>query len=48
MTLSADTIWSFRSPYSYLATRRYAALTQQYDFEIALWWLQQDGREKRK
>lgn len=36
MTLTADLFWSFRSPYSYLATRRYVALTEQYDLEIAL------------
>ena len=36
MTLHADLFWSFRSPYSYLATRRYVALTEQYDLEIAL------------
>ena len=36
MTLKADLFWSFRSPYSYLATRRYRALTEEYDLEIAL------------
>lgn len=36
MTLSADVFWSFRSPYSYLATRRYRALTEQYDLAINL------------
>jgi 2-hydroxychromene-2-carboxylate isomerase len=36
MGLAADLFWSFRSPYSYLATRRYRALTEQYDLEIAL------------
>lgn len=36
MTLSADLFWSFRSPYSYLATRRYRALTEQYDLTINL------------
>ncbi len=35
-TLSADVFWSFRSPYSYLAARRYRALTQEYDLNIAL------------
>lgn len=35
-TLRADLYWSFRSPYSYLATARYRALTQDYDLEIAL------------
>ena len=34
MTLKADVYWSFRSPYSYLATRRYVALTQEYDLQI--------------
>lgn len=34
MTLYADVYWSFRSPYSYLATRRYVALTEQYDLKI--------------
>ncbi|MEH6756747.1 MAG: DsbA family protein [Parasphingorhabdus sp.] len=34
MTLQADVYWSFRSPYSYLATRRYVALTQTYDLQI--------------
>ncbi len=36
MTLTADLFWSFRSPYSYLATRRYVALTERYDLDIAL------------
>lgn len=36
MTLSADVFWSFRSPYSYLATRRYRALTEEYDLAINL------------
>jgi 2-hydroxychromene-2-carboxylate isomerase len=36
MGLVADLFWSFRSPYSYLATRRYRALTEAYDLEIAL------------
>ncbi len=36
MPLTADLFWSFRSPYSYLATRRYVALTERYDLEIAL------------
>lgn len=34
MTLQADVYWSFRSPYSYLATRRYVALTEKYDLHI--------------
>ncbi|QLC24278.1 2-hydroxychromene-2-carboxylate isomerase [Parasphingopyxis algicola] len=36
MTLHADLYWSFRSPYSYLATRRYRALTESHDIDIAL------------
>jgi 2-hydroxychromene-2-carboxylate isomerase len=36
MTLTADIFWSFRSPYSYLATRRYVALTQKYDLVLNL------------
>lgn len=36
MTLTADLFWSFRSPYSYLATRRYRALTDEHDLEINL------------
>lgn len=36
VTLSADLFWSFRSPYSYLATRRYRALMEQYDLTITL------------
>jgi 2-hydroxychromene-2-carboxylate isomerase len=36
MRLHADVFWSFRSPYSYLATRRYVALTEQYDLTINL------------
>lgn len=35
-TLRADLYWSFRSPYSYLATARYRALTEHYDLTIAL------------
>lgn len=34
MPLEADVYWSFRSPYSYLATARYVALTQEYDLQI--------------
>ncbi len=34
MTLFADLFWSFRSPYSYLATKRYRALASEYDVEI--------------
>ena len=36
MGLQADVFWSFRSPYSYLATRRYRALQEQYDLTINL------------
>lgn len=36
MTLHADLFWSFRSPYSYLATARYRALADRYDLAIAL------------
>jgi 2-hydroxychromene-2-carboxylate isomerase len=36
MGLQADVFWSFRSPYSYLATRRYSALAEQYDLTINL------------
>jgi 2-hydroxychromene-2-carboxylate isomerase len=36
MTLTADIFWSFRSPYSYLATRRYRALTEEYDLTLNL------------
>ena len=36
MTLTADIFWSFRSPYSYLATRRYVALAQEYDLTLNL------------
>ncbi|MCA1748181.1 MAG: DsbA family protein [Sphingomonadales bacterium] len=34
--MRADLYWSFRSPYSYLATRRYRAIGEQYDVDIAL------------
>ncbi len=34
MTLQADVYWSFRSPYSYLATRRYVELTEKYDLQV--------------
>ncbi|MEL6874563.1 MAG: DsbA family protein [Pseudomonadota bacterium] len=34
MTHQADVYWSFRSPYSYLATRRYVELTEKYDLQI--------------
>jgi 2-hydroxychromene-2-carboxylate isomerase len=36
VTLRADIFWSFRSPYSYLATRRYRALAEQYDLTLTL------------
>ena len=36
MTLTADIFWSFRSPYSYLATRRYRALAERYDLTLNL------------
>ena len=36
MTHTAELFWSFRSPYSYLATRRYVELTELYDLEITL------------
>ena len=36
MTLFADIFWSFRSPYSYLATRRYRALAEDYDLTLNL------------
>jgi 2-hydroxychromene-2-carboxylate isomerase len=35
-TLTADVFWSFRSPYSFLAARRYRALTEEYNLTIAL------------
>lgn len=34
MTLSVDLFWSFRSPYSYLATPRLVALARDYDVAI--------------
>lgn len=36
MTLSVELFWSFRSPYSYLATPRLAALQGEYDLDIAV------------
>ena len=36
MILTADIFWSFRSPYSYLATRRYRELTEEYDLTLNL------------
>ncbi len=34
MTLSVDVYWSFRSPYSYLATSRMVALAKEYDVDV--------------
>ena len=34
MSLSIDLYWSFRSPYSYLATARLAALARDYDLDV--------------
>jgi 2-hydroxychromene-2-carboxylate isomerase len=34
--LSIDVFWSFRSPYSYLATPRLVRLSAEYDIEVAL------------
>ena len=34
MSLSFDLYWSFRSPYSYLATGRIVELTRQYDVDV--------------
>jgi 2-hydroxychromene-2-carboxylate isomerase len=34
MTHTVDLFWSFRSPYSYLATGRMVSLTQEYDLEV--------------
>lgn len=34
MTLAIDLFWSFRSPYSYLATRRLVRLAAEYDLDI--------------
>jgi len=36
VTLTADIFWSSRSPYSYLATRRYRAIEAQYDLSLNL------------
>lgn len=36
MTLSVDVFWSFRSPYSYLATPQLVALREQYDVEVVV------------
>ncbi|HWD27694.1 MAG TPA: DsbA family protein [Rhizomicrobium sp.] len=34
MTLSIDLFWSFRSPYSYLATPRLGEMAQEYDLDV--------------
>jgi 2-hydroxychromene-2-carboxylate isomerase len=34
MTLAIDLFWSFRSPYSYLATPRLAAMEREYDLTV--------------
>jgi 2-hydroxychromene-2-carboxylate isomerase len=34
MTLAIDLFWSFRSPYSYLATPRLAAMEREYDLAV--------------
>ena len=34
MTLSIDVFWSFRSPYSYLATPRLCEMAQEYDLVV--------------
>ena len=34
MTLEIDLYWSFRSPYSYLATPRLVELEQRYDLAV--------------
>ncbi len=36
MTLQVDLFWSFRSPYSYLATGRIIRLAEDYDLAVAL------------
>jgi len=36
MTYETDLYWSFRSPYSYLATRRYVQMAAEYDLIINL------------
>ena len=36
MPLDVDLYWSFRSPYSYLATARIVALTRRYDVDVRL------------
>jgi 2-hydroxychromene-2-carboxylate isomerase len=36
MTLAVDVFWSFRSPYSYLATPRLVRLASEYDVDITV------------
>ena len=36
MTLSVDVFWSFRSPYSYLATPRMAEMDRLYDLDLRI------------
>jgi 2-hydroxychromene-2-carboxylate isomerase len=36
MTLAFDLFWSFRSPYSYLATRRLAGIAAEYDVDVVV------------
>jgi 2-hydroxychromene-2-carboxylate isomerase len=36
VTLSVDVFWSFRSPYSYLATPQLVALQDQYDLNVVV------------
>ena len=36
MTLSIDLFWSFRSPYSYLATPRLVEMAREYDLDIVV------------
>lgn len=36
MTLAVDVFWSFRSPYSYLATHRLVQIANEYDLTIAV------------
>lgn len=36
MTLSFDVFWSFRSPYSYLATPRLAQIARDYDVDVVV------------
>lgn len=36
MTLSVDVFWSFRSPYSYLATPQLVRLREEYDLDIVV------------